>query len=197
MSPSRFAPALSAMRPTRSACVHSGLFVSAAMRRSATIAAAAFNPCDHSASAFAGRAYSNAAFAYGRAMVARSATRNLCRQFIQQFGVSLRIDLALQQARRTLDRQLANFPRQALARPGRVSRHLVAGLRDQPLGFARGRALGFLDDFIGALAGLIDDLDCAVARLTDDFLGPRLGLLQITFALARRGQSGCNLFLPL
>ena len=135
-------------------------------------------------------------------MVARSATRDLGGQFVQQLGVGLRIDLAPEQARGALDRELAHFLAQALARARALARHLVVRLRHQALRLARGRALGFVDDFVRALARLIDDLRRAVARLADDFLGARLGFAQVLFALGwprpgrRRFSSAALRWLP-
>src|ERR1700736_5706093 len=129
-------------------------------------------------------------------MVARSATRNLGRQFIQQLGVSLRIDFAFQQARSALDRESADFARQAVARARSLARHFIAGLRHQALCFARSRTLGLLDDFVRTLAGLVDDLRRTIARFADDFLGALLRLVEILLALAGRGQSVGNFLLP-
>ena len=135
-------------------------------------------------------------------MVARSATGNLGGELVQQLGVGLRIDFAPEQARGALDRELADFPAQALARARALARHFIVRLRHQALRLGRGRALGFLDDFVGALARLIDDLRRAVARLADDFLGACLGFAQILFALGwrrpgpRRFSSGALRWLP-
>src|SRR5580698_1390141 len=100
MDGSRAAPPTSAMMLTKSAWLHCGLLVRTARRGSSTICAAVFRPCDHSAKRPASRAYSKAAFAYGRAMVARSATGNLGGQFVQQLGMRLGIYFPAQQARR-------------------------------------------------------------------------------------------------
>src|ERR1700681_3195470 len=181
------------MRSARSAAVNDGLLVSGATRGSATISAAVFSACDHAAKAFASRAYSNAAFAYGRAIVARSATRDLGRQFIQQFGVRLGIDLAFQQARSALDRELAYFPGQSFARMRTLPRRFSVCLSHQALRFARGGALGFLEDFVRTLARHVDDLRGAVARFADDAVGIVVRLRQILLALFGSGESGCNL----
>src|ERR1700722_12679324 len=106
MPASSLAPATSITRPARSAAVSDGFLVSSATRGSATISLAVASACDHAARACASCAYSNAAFAYGRATVARSATRDLGCQFIEQLGVSLLIDLAPEQTRRSRDREL-------------------------------------------------------------------------------------------
>src|SRR5271163_153811 len=188
MGASRSAPATSAMRLPKSAARNCGLLVSGATRVSATISAAVFNPRDHGAVALAARAYSNAAFAYGRAMVARSATSNLRGQFIQQFGVGLRIDFAPEQAGSAFDRELADFLAELFARPRALTRHFIMALRHQPLRFSGGGALGFLDNFVRALARHIHDLRRAIARFTKDFLGACLGFGQIFFALAGSGK---------
>src|SRR5450755_4342711 len=122
-------------------------------------------------------------------MVARSATCNLGRQSIQQLGVTPGIDLTLQQARGTRHRESAHFLPQALARSRGFTRHLILRLRQQALRFARGRSLGFLDDFIRALARLLDDLRRAITRFADDLLGARLGLVEVLFAFARSSQT--------
>src|SRR5271169_6280722 len=179
MAASRSAPATSAIRSPKSAALHCGLLVSAATRGSATICVAVFKPRDHSAVALASRAYSNAAFAYGRAMVARSATGNLRGQIVQQFRVRLGIDLAPEQARSAFDRKLADFLAELFTRPRAFAGHFIVGLRHQTLCLAGGGALGLLDDFIVALAGNVHDLPRAVARFADDFLGALLGLRQV------------------
>src|ERR1700731_1877239 len=107
-------------------------------------------------------------------MVARSATRDLGRQLIQQLGVSLRIDLAFQQARRALDRELSYFLAQLFTRPRTLPRHFVPCLICEALGFVRRRALGFVDDFVRTLARQIDDLSGWVACFAVDFPGARL-----------------------
>src|SRR5271165_360447 len=119
-------------------------------------------------------------------MVARSATRNLGRKLIQQIGVGLRIDLALEQARGALYGELADLLAQAFARARGFARDLVASLSHQALRFERSRALGFVDDLVRALAGLFDDLRGALTGLADDLLGARLGLLEVLLTLARR-----------
>src|SRR5271170_4170877 len=104
-------------------------------------------------------------------MVARSATRNLRRQLIQQLRVSLRIDLASEQPGSAFDCEPTHLAGQALAGARGFTRNLVVSLSDQPLRLARCRALRFLDDLVRALAGLIDDLRRTVTRFADDLLG--------------------------
>src|SRR5208283_5792257 len=165
----------------------------AAIRGSSTISAANSSPCDHRAKAFASRAYSNAAFAYGRAMVARSAMSDLGRQFVEQLGVSSRVDFALQQARCALHGELAHFLAQAFAGARTLARRFVARLGQQTLRLGGGRALGLVDHLVRALAGLVQNLRRPVARLAQDFLGARLGFGQVLFTLGGGGQTGGDL----
>src|SRR3984957_6819480 len=94
MPASNWAPATSLTKLTSCRVPHCGLLVSEATRGSAMISAASARPCDHSAKVCASRAYSNAAFAYGRAMVARSAIRDLGGQLLQQLCVGPGLDFA-------------------------------------------------------------------------------------------------------
>src|ERR1700678_1898783 len=130
-------------------------------------------------------------------MVARSATCNLSRQFIQQLGVSLGVDLSSQQSGSTFDRQLAYFLAQAFAGAGGFACNLVVSLSDQTLRLTRRRALGFFYDFVRTLARLVDDLRSAVTRFADDLLGTRLGFAEFFFAFAGRSQARGNFLLPL
>src|SRR5271165_6989867 len=196
MPASRFAPATSMMKPARADAVTSGSWASAWTRGSATTSHATWRPCDQAASEPAPRAYSNAALAYGRAMVARSATRHLGRQLIQQLRVSLRIDLAPDQARCTLDREPSHLMAQRFTRTGTFARRFIAPLREQPLRLGGGRALGVLDHLVGALARLIEDQRRPITRLAEDFLGAGLRFLQILFALGGGGQAFGNFLLP-
>src|SRR5271156_4069968 len=107
-------------------------------------------------------------------MVARSATCDLSRQFIQQLGVSLGVDLSSQQSGSAFDRKLAYFLAQAFAGAGGFTRNLIVRLSDQALRLTRRRALGFFNDFVRTLARLVDDLCGAVAGFADDLLGARL-----------------------
>src|SRR5882762_10405974 len=118
-------------------------------------------------------------------MVARSAIRNLGRELVQELGVSPRVDFTAEQARSALDRELAHFPPQALARARGFARHFLVRLHDEPLRLARGRALGVIDDLRGA-----------IARFADDFLGARLSLAEFLFAFAGCRQALGDFFLP-
>src|ERR1700722_17980050 len=190
MPASSLAPATSITRPARSAAVSDGFLVSSATRGSATISLAVASACDHAARACASCAYSNAAFAYGRATVARSATRDLGCQFIEQFGVRLWVDFALEQARCALHREPAHFPSQAFAGMRTFSCRFGVSLSHQPLCFARGRGFGFLHHFVGTLARHVDDLRGAIARFADNDVGIVVRLCQFLLALFGSGQSG-------
>src|ERR1700753_3826334 len=84
---------------------------------------------DHCGSVRSSRAAMKAALAYGRAMVAASAIRELQIELVEQLRVGLRIDLALQQARGALHGERCHLLAQALARTGRVERDLLVRLR--------------------------------------------------------------------
>src|SRR3984885_14339739 len=122
-------------------------------------------------------------------MVARSTTRDLGRELVEQIRVGSRIDLASQQARSAFDGKLAHFAPQGLARTRGLETHFLARTGYQPLRLGRGGALGFLDHLVRALARLIDDLRRALARRADDLFRSRLGLVQVLLALRGRRQT--------
>src|SRR5208283_5863308 len=116
-------------------------------------------------------------------MVARSAISYLGRQFVEQLGMSFRVDLALEHARRALDGQLSHFLAQAFARTRALARRFVSRLRQQALRLGGRRTLGLVDHLVRALARLVENLRRPVARLADDLLGARLGFGQVLLAL--------------
>src|SRR5579859_1537736 len=122
-------------------------------------------------------------------MVARSATRDLGRQLVQQASVRARIDLAADEPRGPFHREPADFLAQAFARARALALGLLACLREHALALGGRGTLGLLDHLVGALARHVDDLGGAVPRLANDLLGARFGLAQILFALRRGGQT--------
>src|SRR5580692_9654252 len=122
-------------------------------------------------------------------MVARSATRDLGRELVEQIRVRPRIDLASQQSRGAFDGELAHFAPQGLARARGLEAHFLVRTGDQALCFGRSSALGLFDHLVRALARLIDDLRRTLARLADDLLRSRLGLIQVLLALGGRRQT--------
>src|SRR5580704_8319295 len=119
-------------------------------------------------------------------MVARSATPDLGCELVEQLRVSLRIDLAPEQTRGTVDRELAHFAPQGLSRPRGFEGHFLVRAGNQPLRLGRGGALGLLDHLVRAFARLIENLRGALARLADDLLRSCLCLVQVLLALDRK-----------
>src|SRR6185437_2606308 len=107
----------------------------------------------------------------------------LRRQLVDEIGVRTRIDLTLKKLRGRLHRDLRHFAAQALASMGRVQLDLLMRGSHESLTFGRRSALGLLDEVVGAVLCLVDDLRGALAGFTNDRLRllARLGKRLLAF----------------
>src|SRR6185437_10349653 len=93
---------------------------------------------------------------------------DLRRELVDEIGVRTRVDLALEQLRGRFHCDLSHFTAQTLARVRSIELDLLVGSGHEALTLGRGCALRLLDEVVGTVLSLIDDLRGALARFTND-----------------------------
>src|SRR5690606_15361587 len=167
-----------------------GLPMSSRALSVSTTVASRRSASDQDGSAFASRARSNAASAYGRAIVNDSAmgSAQLVLQVGQQLGVAVRVDLAAQDALGAGHRQRGHLLAQLLARALRREHRLFLGGLARRGDDLRGLVARVLDDAGGLPLGERTHLGGAGARLLQLLLGTTLGRGEIGLRLVGGGE---------
>src|SRR6516164_8596536 len=123
-------------------------------------------------------------------MVSRSAMAcsDFLGELLEQVRVRTRVDLASEQLARGIDGDAGYLAAQALLGTRGVELDLLLRGRQDARAFRARRALGLLDQLVGAVLRVIDDLVGALARLADDGVGlvARLGQLLLAFLGGRQ-----------
>src|SRR5512139_2809982 len=210
---SRSAPQMPATSPSSCPVETPGLRSSFWNSSLSTTSRAVESQRDHWSSVPPSRATANAALAYGLAMVALSAMSysgssggdrpsglgalDLAGQLLDQVGVGLGVDLALEKQRRAGHCQLRHVLAESVASAGLLERHFLARVAHEALAFGDGGGAGFLDDLVRPAVGLVDDLQGLLARLVDDALSLAARLVQLLLATLGGRQAVGNLLLAV
>src|SRR4029079_2998949 len=191
-------PAMPLTRSASCAGVTCGLPSNPCTCGSATTVAARCNPIDLAPSELSLRASAKMAFAYGLAVVMRSAIAfllsELRRELVEQLAVRLGVDFAFQDALGTGDSEAHDLAPQLVARAIALELDLRLGRGQRLLTFETGGRVSCVADLVGTRLRLRFDRDGAGTGFLDHGFSAAAGLRQVLLALFGGGETGGAVF---